>query len=729
MAKSAQHLADDPTRPWIVAGVAGLLTGIYLIFFLAWGIGGPESSLTRLGLFRLLLLPEEVFLNATAGGGWQGTMDRGFALSAAAAFLWCALWLGWWPLKWIAPAGDWPRWERGVIATAVGLHLISLLTLLVGLVGLLPAPVLAVMFTAAGIGLPVVALIRARRRVKGVGSLFRSKSLPIEESLAEKDSRPRWLWIALCAVATIFAIIILLGGALPPWDFDVLEYHLQVPKEWYLAGRIEFMPHNIYANMPLGAEMFPLAAMSICGDWWLGAIVGKTIMGSCSLLTAAAVYGIVRRMASPTAAMIASLIWLSHPWAMHVSISGLNEQVYSLYLTCAVSAISVNRGTLRNWLLAGLFAGAAAACKYPAVVMLGIPLAAWAVIAPRLESISTTTWRIRLAALTCFVIAAALSGGAWYARNAVQAGNPVYPLLGNLLGGQTRTPEKNEQFARGHAVPPYTLGKLIESALRVVWQSEHQSPLLIPLMLIGASAVWRMTNDQAPMTNGRSLVIGAWSLVISFLATWWLFTHRLDRFLVPAIPLAAIIAGAGVQYALRQPLKWVLYPLLVIGLVYNLVYVSSPMPLAIALAGDNRWLAPLEALRKGELSERVPVSRINADVRWLNANVPPGKAVLCIGEAAVFDLEMPVYYHTCFDDCLLVEWMAGKTAAERKQLLHDRQVAFVYVDWAEIERYRAPGNYGFDPRFSRALLDELVAQGVLAPPLKDAPSEIYSVLP
>ena len=233
------------------------------------------------------------------------------------------------------------------------------------------------------------------------------------------------------------------------------------------------------------------------------------------------------------------------------------------------------------------------------------------------------------------------------------------------------------------------------------------------------------------MTNSNlrgSLVIGIWSLVICYVALWWLFTHRLDRFLVPAIPLAAVIAGVGAEHALRQPLKWVVYALLAIALAYNLVYVSTPMPLAMALAGDNRWLAPLETLRTDEPSEQSPISRINADVRWLNAHVPPGQAVLCIGEAAVFDLEMPVCYHTCFDDCLLVNWMAGRSAAERRQELHKRQIAFVYVDWAEIERYRAPGNYGFDPGFSRELLDELVAQGVLALPVKDAPPEIYPVL-
>ncbi len=734
MPKSVRPHADDPTWTWIAAGIAALLTGLYLLFFLAEVVGGSDSILTRFHLYLVLLAPEELFRNVTAGGLWHGLADRAATLFAAAAFLWCALWLGWWPLRWIGSLDDRRRWECAVFATALGLHLISLLTLLVGVLGWLQTPVMAMAFGAAGVASPIAWLLR-RGSVKGVGSLFRPAPTAVESGPTEKDSRPlpsaleRRLWLATIAAAAPFALVVLLGAALPPWDFDVLEYHLQVPKEWYQAGRIEFAPHNIYANMPLGAEMFPLAAMSVLRDWWLGAIVGKTVMGACAILTALAIYGIVSRFASPVAALIASLVWLSHPWAVHVSISGLNEQVYALYLTCAVSAVAVKEAAPRSWLLAGMFAGAAAACKYPAVVMLVMPLAAWAVVAPRLEDYYTSPVRMRLNVLACFLVSASLSGGAWYARNAVQSGNPVYPLLANVLDGKTRTPEKNAQFARGHAVPPYTPGKLFESAIRITWQSEHQSPLLIPLVLLGAAAAWRMTNDQAPMTNSRPLVIGIWSLVISFLATWWLFTHRLDRFLVPAIPLAAIIAGAGVEYALRRPLKWVLYPLLVVGLLFNLVYVCSPMPLALVLAGDNRWLGPLAELRRDEPSERIPTSRVNSDIRWLNANVPAGQRVLCIGEAAVFDLEVPVYYHTCFDDCQLVEWMAGKTAAERKQILRDKQVAFVYVDWAEIERYRAQGNYGFDSRVSRELLSELVAQRVLAPPLADAPPDIYPVAP
>src|SRR5688572_21495502 len=197
MAKPARPPSDDPTWPWMAAGIAGVLTVIYLVFFFVWGIGGGGSTLPRFQLFLVLLTPDEVVRNFAAGDVARGVVDRTVALGATAAFLWCALWIGWWPLAWLMPVSDRPVSERSVLATALGLHLVSLLTLVVGLAGLLRTPVLAAALGIAAVALPISALVRSRRRVKGVGSLFRPKSLPLEEPSAEKDSRPRYLWMAL----------------------------------------------------------------------------------------------------------------------------------------------------------------------------------------------------------------------------------------------------------------------------------------------------------------------------------------------------------------------------------------------------------------------------------------------------------------------------------------------------------------------------------------------------
>ena len=62
----------------------------------------------------------------------------------------------------------------------------------------------------------------------------------------------------------------LLGSMLPAIDFDVLEYHLQGPKEYYQAGRIAFLPHNVYTNMPFDVEMLHLLGMEVHGRLVVG---------------------------------------------------------------------------------------------------------------------------------------------------------------------------------------------------------------------------------------------------------------------------------------------------------------------------------------------------------------------------------------------------------------------------------------------------------------------------
>src|SRR5262249_55019176 len=78
-----------------------------------------------------------------------------------------------------------------------------------------------------------------------------------------------WLFGLLIAP---FVAITLLGSMLPATDFDVLEYHLEGPKEYHQAGRIAFLPHNVYTNMPFDVEMLHLLGMSVMADWWWGAL-------------------------------------------------------------------------------------------------------------------------------------------------------------------------------------------------------------------------------------------------------------------------------------------------------------------------------------------------------------------------------------------------------------------------------------------------------------------------
>jgi hypothetical protein len=196
-------------------------------------------------------------------------------------------------------------------------------------------------------------------------------------------------------------------------------------------------------------------------------------------------------------------------------------------------------------------------------------------------------------------------------------------------------------------------------------------------------------------------------LLLNF-TTWWLLTHRYDRFFVPMFPVMAVLAGIGGAWWGRRGAYPLLIAFLLTGVFVNTLVVSSGV-----LTGDNRILVPLDVLREDSWRS----IRIHPAHRYLNQHVPPGHAALLVGEAQVFDLEVPVFYSTCWDDSFLELWTKGKTRQERLEILKKHRISHVFVHWHEIHRYRSPGNYGFTDYVTKQLIrDELVAeQGILRP--------------
>ncbi len=170
--------------------------------------------------------------------------------------------------------------EGFVLAAGAGANLVSLYVLALGLAARLArawlcAPLTFV--TLAALAIEFHSLRESRSAANGP---------PTELS------RPGW-WLML--PAAVFGLAILAGALMPTYDFDALEYHLQAPKEFYQAGRIAFLAHNVYANMPLGAEMFSLTGMVVLGDWWSGGQAGQLAIAGYTLLTALALLAFGRR--------------------------------------------------------------------------------------------------------------------------------------------------------------------------------------------------------------------------------------------------------------------------------------------------------------------------------------------------------------------------------------------------------------------------------------------------
>ena len=329
-----------------------------------------------------------------------------------------------------------------------------------------------------------------------------------------------------------------------------------------------------------------------------------------------------------------------------------------------------------------------------------------------------------------FLLAVAAGCGLWFGKNWVLTGNPTYPLLYGVFDGKTWNAEKDARWRRVHRADDYSLRRLAADAGRIGLTSDGLSPLVVPLAALAflrrrettgrRGEVARKRRGAAETTRLRpaadSSPLARWLLTYALFlfAAWWLFTHRIDRFWLPLLPLLALLGGAGATWSRARSWRMVLAAMLAGGLAANCV-VAAARP-------ANAWFVPLTALRH--------------DPRWIvpwheyfNGHAAEG-GVLAVGDAAVFDLWPPVLYNTCFDDCVFQRLVEGKTAGEIRAELLARHIAYVYVDWSEIERYRRPDNYGFTDFVQPAVLDRLVAQGVLMPlaPIENWAGRAYRVL-
>ena len=285
-----EETAGQERRPILAAGLLGLALVVYGGWFFAQQLDDltrdPAAPWLRFHYFLFLIsVAPEVWSERWFGGGSWELADRA-VIAVTTLFIVTLAWsAGSIAMRLVQACRGLSLVERLGFATGLGLNLVSLAVLLLGLVGLTQNR--AVVLCGAALAIAAAGWFAWRdRKLNSIGEAD-------SNDVASQPSDRPVLW--LLALAAPFVAVILFGGMLPPSDFDVREYHLQAPKEFYQLGRITFLPHNVYANMPLGSEMHSLLGMTLLGDWWTGALVGKTVQACCTLLTALLLFAAGRR--------------------------------------------------------------------------------------------------------------------------------------------------------------------------------------------------------------------------------------------------------------------------------------------------------------------------------------------------------------------------------------------------------------------------------------------------
>lgn len=590
--------------------------------------------------------------------------------------------------------------EQVVIRLGTGLGILSTVTLCCGLTGQLTRLAICVPALAS---LAVSCLIRWKSR----------KETPVQlTTLPEKQHSSRIIRILALMVIVPFAVYLLLGAVSPPTDFDVREYHLQGPKEWFQHGQIIFLPHNVYTSFPFLTEMLSLTGMIFADDWWHGALVGQIVLSSFQFLSTLSIFSIARRWISFDAAWLAALIYLTTPWTLRISLIAYAEGALTFYLVaatmCALLVWQIPGKTIGLSMITGLLAGASMASKYTGLISVILPTAA--VIAVQFRNSKNAMaidvwpqlhaargWRLLLP-VAAFSLGVAVMVTPWLLKNLIETGNPVYPLAYSVFGGSEWSPEMDAHWKPAHAASEHHLSRIPEHILGAAVYNKWTSGLLFALA-VPAVFLW---------CRVKAIPVVLCLIVWGF-STWWALTHRIDRFWIPLIPLLSLAAGATWLISTSRAWKTFLLSVIAAVTLFNVRFCG------LALVGYHVGLMDFDAARQ---------QTTRSDIRLLNESLPDNARVLMVGEAEVFDATFPLAYNTVFDECLFEAWTTLPDDSQRPvtqrrmlpprltlQTLHQHGITHVLVNWGAVLRYRM--TYGYTEYVDPARFQRLLDDGVL----------------
>jgi hypothetical protein len=530
------------------------------------------------------------------------------------------------------------------------------------------------------------------------------------------------------ALAAMPAGLLLVAASCPPgtlwaieaYGYDVMSYHLQLPREWLAAGRMTGLEHNVYSFLPGLIE---------CGYAWLGAWRGSVIEAVylCQMAHASfAVYGataagcLVARVTTAKAGAAAAAILLAAPWS--VVTGGMAYNDMAMVAFAAAALLVTCDAASERWPGAaaiGVMLGAAILAKPTAGLLVAVPvgvlmLTRWNHVLPWRPP---PTWSRGAGVVAIAAAVALLSISPWLVRNAVQTGNPLFPFACGALGYGHWDAELAGRWDRAHGL---SLDAHVTARLAAVggqWlfntgyggvggagQTREATAVAVfdagggfPLLWLTA-AFGLVVSLQQRQTRGLALAMTA--MLAMQIAAWAGLTHLQSRFLLPTLLPGVVLAGMGLGRldAMLTNRMWWLSPSIIVFVALTLTASSLNEFYAQARHLPDGSFAPwdiVDSLDRGIAHH--PIDNLPA--------YPPTHTLMVADAGGLLYIRSPITYATAFDASPLRPVLDAADENSVAQRLAARGVTHVWVGWSELARLHA--TYGHDPLVTEDALRQL----------------------
>jgi len=261
---------------------------------------------------------------------------------------------------------------------------------------------------------------------------------------AEPADEPPGLatWALIALLFLVFAFDIAEAMA-PPADGDSLAYHLALLKEWQSAGRILFVPRAVDGAAPLLVQASYAPAFVAGGE--RAATLWLMVSG---WMPGLLIYALARPYTGRDISLTGALLFITAPAMIYGGGTGMVESRIALFTLAAVWALGTcvradGGAVVRGAMAAGLAAGFYAASKYTGLLFV-------AAVGIAIVFRARRHWFV---AGLAFAIAVLVAAHQWYAWNFIHAGDPVFPLLFDILGGNGYWDAEHAAAFRNEAMP------------------------------------------------------------------------------------------------------------------------------------------------------------------------------------------------------------------------------------------------------------------------------------
>lgn len=570
----------------------------------------------------------------------------------------------------------------------------------------------------------------------------------------------KWRWSSVLIAPPCG--LLLVAACCPPgtlWSveafgYDVLSYHLQIPREWLAVGQITGLEHNVYSYLPSLVEVAFLQLGAMRGSVYQAAYTCQLLnVGLCALaamhlakLVTALTHG---QKYSAVAGCFTAAIFLATPWVLVTGSMAYDEAAVLAFGACALSlslsptltdtSTPTSTSTWRVALLVGVLVGLATQAKLTSGFMIAVPvgliwllrLTPWQHLTSRDASTPSRVTELGKC-IGLMTLAGVLILLPYVVRNAAWTGNPVFPFATNTLGQGHWHHELTDRWNRGHHVDESVSQRVtalgqqwlfntgygsIAGRSRSIDPSKPEARNVayfpkqwgFPTLLLAALAGW-LVLIMLPQHRRLAIALGV-ILLVQILA-WLFLTHLQSRFMIFSLLPVCIAAGAGLAVAGHRWLHSVhvavhgLSVLMAGVLVMTSVgllrqQVIGQLPLWQVVDGLPSQQQSLDPKFDSAIVGDHPINKLSA---W-------SKTLLIADNSRLFYIQRPMVYHSAFDASMLgdlIRQHPSDPAAVTREL-KAQGITHVWLHGPELGRLMT--TYGFDAAITPESLTALIQTG------------------